>query len=419
MDAALHHGPEGGQLSGSVCIAFPWGCPRSQVEAARLFDYFAANDWQIVDSVRHSDLVVVSGCAVAQKAEDVSLETVANVARARRPDSRLLVVGCIAGIVDERLREEFGAIVVPPVSMSDLDAVIGARVPIADIHDPNYLAPYLRRARLPLNGERKTAVRRAAGKIRAARRHIAPQSRRTAKEFVYLEPLHNVHSIRVAAGCLEECTYCAIRVAVGSLRSKPLARVGLEFDEGLALGRTEFKLIGADVGAYGQDLGVSCVDLLECLFSRPGDFRLTIHDFHPRWLVQYEDVLVPLLAANADRVRLLILPVQSGSERILTRMGRSGTAAELTHSLESLQTAAPGMALATHVLVGFPGETDDDLDETRRLLDRIHFARVDIYRYADRPKTAAATFSGKMSEDVKAGRVERLLRELPTAREFT
>jgi tRNA A37 methylthiotransferase MiaB len=406
-------------MVGSVCIAFPWGCPRSQVEAARLFDYFETNGWEISESVARSDLVVVSGCAVAQKAEDVSLDTVAAVARARRKDSRLVVVGCIAGIVDDRLREEFGAIVVPPVRMSDLDAVIGARIPIADVHDPNHLAPYLRRARLPLNGQHKTAIRRAASRIRATRLRIAPRSHRSAREFVYLEPLHNVHSIRVGAGCLEECSYCAIRVAVGSLRSKPLARVSAELDEGLALGRTEFKLIGADVGAYGQDIGLSCVDLLECLFSRSADFRLTIHDFHPRWLVQYEDSLVPLLAANADRVRLLILPVQSGSERILSLMRRHGTAAELTSSLEALQTAAPRIALATHVLVGFPGETDEDFADTRRLLDRVDFARVDIYRYADRPKTIAADFSGKVPDEVKAARVDRLLRDLPSAREFT
>ena len=361
----------------------------------------------------------MSGCAVAATAEEVSLQAVAVAAQHLRPGARLVVCGCVAGIVDDRLRDEFGAIVVPPVRISDLDAVIGARVPMAQVADPNDLAPYLRRARLPLRQNGKGPLRRVASRARAKGRALDPRRRRDAPEFVYLEPLRNVHSIKVAVGCMEECSYCAIRTAVGPLHSKSLDRIGVEFDEGLALGRTEFKLIGADVGAYGQDIGLSCVDLLECLFRRPGDFRLTIHDFHPRWLVRYEESLVPLLAANADRVRLLILPVQSGSERVLSLMRRCGTAAELEHSLRALRAAAPGLVLGTHVLVGFPGETDEDLNDSRRLLELVQFERVDIYRYADRPKTTAPTLPGKVPEEVKEARVELLLRELPTAREFT
>lgn len=406
-------------MSRSVCIAFPWGCPRSKVEAAKLFEYFKANGWEILDDVARSDLVVVSGCAVAAKAEEVSLRTVAAVARDRRPGSRLVVVGCIAGIVEDRLEQEFGAIVVPPVRSSDLDEIIGARIPIAEIADPNDLTPYLERARLPLRANGKSALRRTVSSVRAKSRALHPRRRQDAPEFIYLEPLRNVHAIKVAAGCLEDCSYCAIRVAVGPLRSKPLERIGVEFDEGLALGRTEYKLIGADVGAYGQDIGLSCVDMLDCFFRRSGDYRLTIHDFHPRWLVHYEDTLVPLLAANAQRVRLLILPVQSGSERVLGLMQRRSTAADLTHALQALRAAAPEIALGTHVLVGFPGETDRDFDDSLRLLELIDFQRVDIYRYADRPKTEAPMLPDKVPEEVKAARVDRLLRELPTAREFT
>ena len=406
-------------MTRSVCIVFPTGCPRSQVEAARLFEYFAANGWRLNDKYARSDLIVMSGCAVATKQEDASLTAVSVAAKKRRPASRLVVVGCAAGIVDDRLREEFGAIVIPPVRIHELDQIIGAQVPLSDIRDPNHLAPLIRRAGRPLAVNTTSGLRRAIRRVRRARRGLMTRSRSTPREFADLEPLHDVHSIRVAAGCLEECSYCAIRVAVGSLRSKPLDRVIEELDEGLALGRTEFKLIGADVGAYGQDLGSSSAELLTAIFSRTAPFKVTIHDFHPRWLVQYEDVLVPLLADNTDRVRLLILPVQSGSDRVLQRMERRGSAEELARSLQALRSATPGLTLGTHVLVGFPSETEEDFEDSLRLLRLIGFERVDIYRYADRPKTAALSFSDKVSADVKSARVERLLRELPTAREFT
>lgn len=304
----------------SVCIAFATGCPRSQVEAARLFAYFAANGWHLSNNYARSDLIVVSGCAVATLQEAKSLRAISVAAKKRPYGSRLIVVGCIAGIIDDRLRA-LGALVVPPVRIDELDQIIDAKVPISDILDPNHLAPLIGRARRPLTVNSVGSLRRAIRGVRRTGRALMSTDGRKPCEFQNLEPVHDVHSIRVAAGCLEACTYCAIRVAVGSLRFKPLDRIMTEFDEGLALGRREFKLIGADVGAYGQDQGSSSVELLTNMFGRSADYRLTIQDVHPRWLVQYEELLVPLLAENADRVRLLILPVQSGSDRVLKRMG--------------------------------------------------------------------------------------------------
>jgi len=189
----------------------------------------------------------------------------------------------------------------------------------------------------------------------------------------------------------------------------------MEFDEGLALGRTEFVLVATDVGAYGQDIGVSCVHLLETILRKPEHFMLTILDTHPRWLVLFEDQLIPLIAANAGRIRLLMIPVQSGSDRMLALMRRGHTAAEVMHSLRRPRTAAPGLTLGTHVLVGFPGESDHDFEDTCRLLDEAAFERVSIYTYSDRPKTDAPGLPGKVADASKARRVRHLLKTLPNA----
>lgn len=405
----------GGRMTKTVCVVFCNRCPRSQVETARLFSYFEANGSRISKSLARSDLVVVSACAVAEGVEQESLRGICIADRKRRRGSRLVVVGCVAGILEDRLREAFGAIVVPPVRMSELDSIVDAAIPIATIRDPNDIAPHLRRAPGPFGRATRSRLHHVVVLARdALGAHRLPERRHT-RGFASLEPTRDVHSVRVASGCLDECSFCAIRRAEGPLRSKPLARVMMEFNEGLALGRTEFMLIGTDVGAYGQDIGTNCVSLLESILGRPADFRLTILDSHPRWLVHFEDSLIPLLAANASRIRLLMIPVQSGSQRMLELMRRGHSAAELTHSLSALRTAAPGLALGTHVLVGFPGEGDRDFQDTLRLLDVVAFERVGIYRYSERPQTDAPGLPDKVPDDVKARRVSHLLKKLPNA----
>ena len=402
-------------MTRTVCITFCNGCPRSQVETARLFGYFERNGWRISNALAKSDLVIVSGCAVASEAEEESLRAISAADRRRRADSQLVVVGCIAGIAEERLRETFDAAVVPPTEFSELDSIIDATVPIDHICDPNDIGPTLRRAPSPFGGIARTRSHHAVAQIRTAfRAHRLPE-RRHSRGFTSLEPRRDVHSIRVASGCLEQCSFCAIRTAEGPLRSKPLDHVLREFDEGLALGRTEFELIGTDVGAYGQDAGVTCMDLLGSIFGRPANFRLTILDAHPRWLLLFENALIPLLATNVGRIRLVMIPVQSGSERMLQLMRRGYSAPEVTRSLSALRTAAPGLTLGTHVLVGFPGETDEDFEHTCRLLNVLQFDRVSIYIYSERPGTQAADLPGRVPDDVKARRVRDLLRALPNA----
>jgi tRNA A37 methylthiotransferase MiaB len=402
-----------------VCVTYCNGCPRSQVETARLLCYFEANGWTIGRNLARSDLVIVSACAVASEVEEESLRGIALADRRRRHGSRLVVVGCVAGIIEDRLRETFGALAVPPMRLSELDAIIGATVPIDTISDQNDVGPFPGRVPSPFGS---AASRRLHHAIVRARSSLAARrwpERRHSRGFTTLEPCGDVHSVRVASGCLEDCSFCAIGTVEGPLRSKSLARVLMEFDQGLALGRTEFRLIGTDVGAYGQDIGTNYVDLLESIFARSADFRLTILDTHPRWLIRYEDSLIPLLAANTSRVRLLMMPVQSGSERMLELMRRGHTAAELTRSLRALRLLVPGLALGTHVLVGFPGESDQDFEDTCRLLDEAAFDRVSIYGYSDRPKTDAARLPNKVPDDVSAGRVSRLLKSLPNASAVT
>ena len=208
-----------------------------------------------------------------------------------------------------------------------------------------------------------------------------------------------------------ECTYCAIRFAAGPLRSKPLDKILEEFDAGLQNGYQEFKLIAGDLGAYGQDLGTNVAILLERLLRRKTDYRLTLLDMAPHWFVQYSAELTRLFAANQEKIRLLMLPIQSGNSAVLKRMCRPDIVSSLAPKLKALRSQIPTLALATHVLVGFPGESEQEFEDTLKLLRTVKFDRVDVYRYSDRPNTEATQLPGKVSEEIKKQRTLRILGE--------
>jgi tRNA A37 methylthiotransferase MiaB len=399
----------------TACIAFADGCPRAQFDTALLFDYFTANGWQLTEAVEDADVVVVTTCAVEQRAEDRSLALLAAADDRRRAGSLLIVTGCMAGILEDEVHARFDAAVIPPRDVTLLDQVIGASVKLADVPEPHDILPRIETASSAFKGSDGRNPEVFAQRIRGllvksgARRTLAALGWGADSSISgYLEPLEDRYSIRAAWGCLGECTYCAIRAACGPLRSKPLDALLAEFDAGLASGRTHFRLIAQDIGAYGLDIGSSVVELLEGMFARDAIFDLQLIDLNVRWLVRYEDDLVPLIAANASRLQHLATPLQSGSDRVLGLMRRHHTSAEAGRVLTAVRAAAPALPMSTHVMVGFPGETEADLQDTMAALRAIRFDRVNVFDYADRPGTVASSMPDKVPHSVIVSRSRRI-----------
>ncbi len=376
-----------------VCIAYVNGCPRSAMDVALLHDYFKANNYTVTRKFQEADLVVCSTCGVDVLCEEKSIKYLSIADKKRPKDSQFIILGCLAGINEERIRENFDAIVIPPVRLSKLDEVIGAKVKLSQFKDLNYIKPYMTKSlecfgrfyRFGTVQEFCRALVRRTVTVTGLRRILVALSLiRNVRHS--LEPVDKPYCLRIAHGCMGRCSYCAIRFAAGPLRSKPLADILEEFDRGLNQDFTEFSLIAGDVGSYGQDIGSNIAELLREILSRKGRFQLALFDFGPQWFIQYATELIELLASNKKRIGMLMLPVQSGSDRILTLMRRNYKADEVIQAIKELRKAYPQVLLSTHVLVGFPGETKEDFQMTVNLLRTLRFQRVDIYEYSDRPK---------------------------------
>lgn len=394
---------------GKVCIAFGNGCPRAMVDTALLFEYFRANGWEIADSIEAADLVVVTSCGFVASVEESSLRMLRIAEGRSGAGSRMVVVGCLAGIDEGKLRSEFNAEIVPPREMDRLDEIIGASVGIADVPDPSEVEPYIERASAHFDSAARRG--RVRGLLLDAGVRDALVRLGIKEDEGWGKPSGDACTLRVAKGCPGQCTYCVIRRACGPLRSKPLAAILAEFDARLEDGHREFRLVAQDLGAYGQDFGSDIVELLCGLFARPGDFQLTLIDLNVRWVVAYADELVPVLADNASRVRDVRMPLQSGSDRILDLMKRGHSAVAAERALRLLRAALPEATLSTHILVGFPGETEEDFSETLGLLQAVQFDHVDIFLYCDRDGSEASLMPGKVNARVIASRVRSLRRQ--------
>jgi tRNA-2-methylthio-N6-dimethylallyladenosine synthase len=214
--------------------------------------------------------------------------------------------------------------------------------------------------------------------------------------------------VTVMEGCEKHCTFCVVPTTRGRERSHPPDTILREIRGLVADGCREVTLLGQTVNAYGRDL-TPPTDLAE-LFERVNEIdglariRFTTsnpYNLTPRLVTAFRDV--PKVC------EWFHLPLQSGSDRVLARMNRGYTRARYLELIDALRAAVPDVSLSTDLIVGFPGETDDDFAQTLDAVERVRFDNVFAFRYSRRPGTPAATMPDQIPDSVKADRNTRLL----------
>jgi tRNA A37 methylthiotransferase MiaB len=381
----------------SVCVYFGYGCPRSMFDAERLIEYFRRNGWRITPRVREADLILAGTCGVTLAVEDSSARFVSSLRSRMRPNARLVVFGCLTGISRKTIESQGDVSILSSETASMLDELIGASTRLDQVRTPHVASGQLKHL---------SSFRRSRGLLATPALLVC---KLLSGLICMSEPRKGAHyDIRASRGCTSECTFCAIKYHLGGLSSKPIDAVLGEFRDGLARGHRRFRLISEDVGAFGQDRGLSIVDLLRSIFESPEPFQLRLDDFHPMWLIRYFADLSELFRRNADRLLPIGLPIQSGSDRVLHLMKRGYSATELRECFLALRKDCPRMRLHTHVLIGFPTETEQDFEDTLDLLDAVRFDRIGAYTYSDRPGTPASEIRDKIPDKVKRHRLLRL-----------
>ncbi len=207
-------------------------------------------------------------------------------------------------------------------------------------------------------------------------------------------------------GCNEYCTFCIVPYTRGREVSRALSDVLAEVTSLAAGGLKEVELLGQTINAYRcPKTDGDFADLLEAVAGVPGVQRVRYITSHPR---HFDDRLIQVLAANPVVSRYLHLPFQAGADTVLKKMHRGYTRAQYIDLIERIRASVPDINVSTDVIVGFPGETDDDFGQTLDLLEQMRFGQVFAFAFSPRPGTPAVKYEGQVSEEDKKDRLHRL-----------
>ncbi len=213
--------------------------------------------------------------------------------------------------------------------------------------------------------------------------------RRLDKASYERDPLELVGIVPIAEGCLGSCTYCITKLARGGLTSFPKESILDRVRDFLAKGAVEIWLTAEDTGVYGWDMGTDLPDLLRAVVSIEGEFRIRVGMMTPSSALKIADRL--LNSFESPKIyKFFHLPVQSGSNRILKLMGRDYTVEEFVSLVKRVRERYEDSTISTDVIVGFPGESEEDFYKTLRLLEEVQPDIVNLSRFGPRPKTKAA-----------------------------
>jgi len=237
--------------------------------------------------------------------------------------------------------------------------------------------------------------------------NLPKRGEKCAEQVLFSE---GTYRIEIGRGCLGDCSYCSIRIGMPKFESRPEEQILEEFKAGLKDNYKTFALIAGDIGCYGFDINTNLPSLLSGLFAVDGDYKIMLWDFNIRWLMKYYSEMFLILKANHEKVERIILPIQSGSNRILKLMNRHYEIEEVKNCLKNLHRGIPDLTLETQIIVGFPGETDEDFGKSLDLVREIDFYDIAIFPYEDRPGTIASNMPNRVPENVIKKR-KKILRE--------
>ena len=356
------------------------GCEQRQLDAERVRAFLRGNGIDIVEAPGDAELIVLVTCAVDGSSEAASVAELERLDTSRSAGSRLVVGGCLPSISPAQL-ERFDVLsTFSPRNLGQVETLLpsSVRLSMRDVPDPN---------RFP------DAPPQPASRNRAA----TPREEYDAAKAGF--------TIRINHGCLLRCAYCVIQMATGRLESVPEDQVVRSFAEAVDGQEPTIMIVGGDTGAWGRDIGSSFSTLLARLLTFQGSHRLFVHDFNANWLIRDMENFARVLRGGSTNLRAICVPVQSGSDAVLRRMRRPYTANEVCRSLRWIREHAPHVALGTHIIVGFPGESEVDFDSTLHLLRDVNFDFVTCFRYSEHAGAPSAMLASKVPLEAAAERL--------------
>jgi ribosomal protein S12 methylthiotransferase len=350
------------------------GCPKNRVDSEVMLGTLAGAGFRLVGDPASADVIVVNTCGFIESAKEESIAAIVELAEHKARRCRKLVV---AGCLTQRYHAELAA------DLPEVDHFVGT-------------GAYQDIARIVQDAQARRIVVPDPDFVHAA---TTPRVNSLASHTAYL---------KIAEGCDNACAFCIIPRLRGPQRSRPVDDLVAEAASLASQGVVELSLVAQDLTAYGYDLPgkVRLHDLLPELCRVDGLRWLRLHYAYPR---DFPVALMDVMAREEKIAKYVDMPLQHSSDRLLRAMKRGRDSVFLRDLLARLRARVPGIAIRTALIVGLPGETEEDFEDLLRFVEEQRFERLGVFEYSREEGTPAADLPGQIEPEVKRARRERVM----------
>ncbi len=368
------------QSEGIVPAAYveTYGCQQNEADSEKLRGYLAQSGYRIVQEAEGADVVIMNTCAIREHAEQRVFGNLGALTHTKRrhPRQKIFLCGCMAGEtkVSDRIKKSY----------PHVDGVFST----------HHLWQFPEILWKVLNQKKRQF-------------YVADEPGSIAEGIPQVRDSKLKAWVSIMYGCNNFCTYCIVPYVRGRERSRLPEDILAECRQLIEGGAKEITLLGQNVNSYGKDLqcGMDFADLLAAIAALPGEFLIRFMTSHPR---DASFKLFDTMAKHDKIAKQLHLPFQSGSSRVLKAMNRHYDREKYLEKVLYAKQVMPDLVLTSDVIVGFPGETEEEFEETISLIQQVHYDSLFTFIFSPRPGTPAATMEDPTSKEEKSRRFDKL-----------
>ncbi len=352
------------------------GCPRNLVDSEVMLGILLKSGYEVAEELPQADYIVINTCGFLEASRQESMDSVQEALKLRKTSAKLIVTGCMIQTHSEQMKTKFPAI----------DYMLGS----GDVEG------ILKAVESTKQGAMITNARSylEAGEV--------PRQLSTPKHYAYL---------KIAEGCRKRCAYCIIPTIKGPLKSKSKEQILKEFNTLLNQGVHEIILIAQDLGDYGKDQGsrklAALIDLIQSMLNVKKDFWLRLLYLYPD---EITDELIALMKSDKRICRYLDMPIQHINNQVLKSMHRATSKEDIIGTITKLRKEMPDVVIRTSLIVGFPGETEEQFEELASFIKDYPLDNIGIFKFSREPGSRAYDLPDQIPEVIKAERYEKLMK---------
>ncbi len=347
-----------------------YGCSSSIADMEMIAGQLKNNGFTISNSPSKANVNLIVTCSVKDVTEHKMAYRIKSLSKY---DTPLVIAGCLPA-ADIKLVEKLN--------------------PSASIMGPHSIDKTIEIVNTALNGQRSVFLNNS-------------NLEKVSFPRVRINPIVSI--IEIASGCLSECSFCQTKLAKGDLQSYRIGQITNQIRKDIKTGIAEIWLTSTDNGCYGRDIGTNLTELLSRCDKVEGEFKIRVGMMNPMYLKGLLTDLIDIFFYSNKIYKFIHIPVQSGSENVLRKMKRGHTVNTFEELVKQFRKKIPNMTIATDIITGFPGETENDFESTLKMIQDLEIDVVNSSKFSPRPGTKAVEFK-KIDQDIILKRSEKLHR---------